>query len=143
MTRKIWLPGLEIWDFDLEVPYAMQAAVQWADDYCASNSEWLCAEFVARALHFAGEFPGLRNFANYRGFNLRLATGLYEALIEQGWRVSSPGTYCGEAGQVLIYLNGGALSHAALAIGGCKIDQHNPNRCGSNAYWGESVVLSK
>ena len=40
--------------------------------------------------------------------------------------------------QVLIY-NGD--EHAALAIGNCLLDQHNPARCGSGAQWGSNIVL--
>lgn len=31
--------------------YSSSNAVKYADSYCASHSEWLCAEFVARALN--------------------------------------------------------------------------------------------
>lgn len=31
--------------------YNGNAAVNWGNAYCGSHSEWLCAEFVARALH--------------------------------------------------------------------------------------------
>jgi hypothetical protein len=40
--------------------------------------------------------------------------------------------------QVLIYNND---EHAALAIGNCLLDQHNPARCGSGAQWGSNVVM--
>lgn len=40
--------------------------------------------------------------------------------------------------QVLIY-NGD--EHAALAIGNCQLDQHNPARCGSGSQWGSNIVL--
>ena len=31
--------------------YSPNAAVSWGNSYCGSHSEWLCAEFVARALN--------------------------------------------------------------------------------------------
>jgi hypothetical protein len=40
--------------------------------------------------------------------------------------------------QVLIY-NGD--EHAALAIGNCQLDQHNPSRCGTGSQWGTNIVL--
>jgi hypothetical protein len=35
----------------LTTSYSSSAAVKYADSYCASHSEWLCAEFVARSLN--------------------------------------------------------------------------------------------
>jgi hypothetical protein len=34
--------------------YSADSAVAWGGSYCAKDSEWLCAEFVARALHQGG-----------------------------------------------------------------------------------------
>jgi len=82
----------------------------------------------------------LRLYAQYYvGYNLRLVTDLHKALKAlYGWTESSAGTWCGSSGQVLIY-NGDA--HAALAIGNCLLDQHNPSRCGTASNWGTNIVL--
>jgi hypothetical protein len=113
-------------------------------------------------------FPGVSDYGNYNGFNLRYVPSLRQALLHYGWSQSSAGQWCGSAGQVsdyspysaeyrrfrddfkmdyeiipvlvqvLIYNND---EHAALAIGNCLLDQHNPARCGSGAQWGSNVVM--
>lgn len=125
--------------------YNADVAVSWANSYCAQDSEWLCAEFVARALHAAGEFPGLSDYGNYNGYNLRYVSQLHNCLLSLGWRqVTGSGYNCGDYGQVLIYnIDGDPDAHAALAIGGCRLDQHNPSRCGTSSNWGPNIVLGK
>ena len=120
--------------------YDGNAAVNYSNSYCGKNSEWLCAEFVARALHAGGEFPGVSDYGNYNGYNLRYVPDLHRALVHYGWSASGSGTWCGSAGQVLIY-NGD--EHAALAIGNCHLNQHNPSRCGTASNWGTNIVLKK
>jgi hypothetical protein len=124
--------------------YNADSAVSYANSYCGSNSEWLCAEFVAHALHHAGEFPGLTDYGNYNGYNLRMVSGLRSYLTSHGWSQSGTSNHCGSKGQVLVYnINGDPNAHAALAIGNCLLDQHNPSRCGTSSNWGPNVVLSK
>lgn len=119
--------------------YSKSAAVDYGDSYCAKDSDWLCAEFVSRALHAGGLFEGVSDYGSYKGYNLRSVTDLHKALKKlYSWTESSSGTNCGSKGEVLIY-NGD--EHAALAIGSCLLDQHNPSRCGTNAAWGTNVVL--
>ena len=84
-------------------------------------------------------FPGVTDFGKYQGFNLRWVPDLRQALLKMGWKQSSRGMNCGNAGDVIIYGND---DHAALAIGNCKLNQHNPNRCGGYSAWGTNVVLS-
>jgi hypothetical protein len=44
----------------------------------------------------------------------------------------------------LIYnIDGDPDAHAAVAIGGCQLDQNNPAHCGHSANWGPNKVLSK
>lgn len=119
--------------------YNPSAAVSWANGNCG-GTQGLCAEFVARALHQGGEFAGVSDYGNWNGYNLKYVPDLHRALLASGWSASSSGTWCGSAGQVLIY-NGD--EHAALAIGNCQLDQHNPSRCGSGAQWGTNIVLKK
>lgn len=125
--------------------YSADAAVSWGNSYCASHSEWLCAEFVARALHAGGEFPGLTDYGNYNGYNLRYVSQLHKCLLSLGWKqVAGTANNCGGYGQVLIYnIDGDPDAHAALAIGNCKLDQHNPSRCGTSSNWGPNIVLGK
>ncbi|RYH29426.1 hypothetical protein EON65_08505 [archaeon] len=131
-------------DFNSTVTYDANSALSWANGHCDSHSEWLCAEFVARALHAGGEFPGVSDYGNYNGYNLRLVSDLKKALLHDGWSASSQGTWCGSKGQVLIYnINGDPNAHAAFAIGDCKLDQHNPYRCGTSSNWGPNIVLKK
>ena len=122
--------------------YDSSTSVKWANSYCAKDSEWLwCAEFVARALNAGGMFPGVTDYGNYNGYNPiwgMFLTSTKPHLVHYGWSQSSSGTWCGSAGQVLIY-NGD--EHAALAIGNCLLDQHNPSRCGTNSQWGTNIVL--
>lgn len=127
-------------DYNATATYNAAAAVSYANSYCAKDSEWLCAEFVARALHAGGEFPDVKDYGNYNGYNLRYVPDLHKALIHYGWTASSSGVWCGSSGQVLIY-NGD--EHAALAIGNCQLDQHNPSRCGTSSNWGTNIVLKK
>lgn len=57
---------------------------------------------------------------------------------------SFTGNNCGNKGDVLIYnIDGDPDAHAAVALGNCKLDQHNPSRCGTAANWGPNKVLSK
>lgn len=131
-------------DANVSTTYDPNAALNYAHSHCGTNSEWLCAEFVARSLHAGGEFPGVTDYGNYNGYNLRLVSDLHKALVRAGWSASSQGTWCGNAGQVLIYnINGDPNAHAALAIGNCKLDQHNPARCGSTSNWGPNIVLKR
>jgi hypothetical protein len=120
--------------------YNAAAAVSYGNSYCGKDSEWLCAEFVARALHAGGEFAGVSDYGNWNGYNLRYVPDLHRALVNSGWSASGSGTWCGSSGQVLIY-NGD--EHAALAIGNCQLDQHNPSRCGTGSAWGTNIVLKK
>lgn len=86
-----------------------------------------------------GLFSGVTDYGNYKGYNLKYVPDLHQALKSlYGWTQSSSGTWCGSSGQVLIY-NGD--EHAALAIGNCLLDQHNPSRCGTNSAWGTNIVL--
>lgn len=129
---------------DANSTYNPSGAVSWGNSNCGAHSEWLCAEFVARALHAGGEFAGVTDYGNYNGYNLRMVSGLHSALLHYGWSGSSSGTWCGSSGQVLIYnIDGDANAHAALAIGDCKLDQHNPSRCGTSSNWGPNIVLKK
>eukprot|EP01031_Cornospumella_fuschlensis_P028689 gene28690-34636_t len=129
-------------DFNSTMAYDPNAALSYANSHCNTNSEWLCAEFVARALHAGGEFPGVTDYGNYNGYNLRLVSDLKKALLHYGWTASSQGTWCGSQGQVLIYnIDGDPNAHAAFAIGNCKLDQHNPSRCGTSSNWGPNIVL--
>ena len=76
-----------------ETGYNPSAAVDFANEYCAKDSEWLCAEFVAHALHHAGLFSGVTDYGNYKGYNLRMVTDLHKALKTlYGWYESSSGT---------------------------------------------------
>ncbi len=120
--------------------YNSGAAVSYGNAHCATDSSWLCAEFVARSLHAGGEFPGVTDYGNYNGYNLRYVPDLHRALKAAGWTQSSSGLNCGSSGNVLIYGND---DHAALAIGNCLLDQHNPSRCGTTANWGTNVVMKK
>ena len=120
--------------------YNSGAAVSYGNAHCASDSSWLCAEFVARSLHAGGEFPGVSDYGNYNGYNLRYVPDLHRALKAAGWTQSASGLNCGSAGNVLIY---GADDHAALAIGNCLLDQHNPSRCQTTANWGTNIVMKK
>ena len=125
--------------------YNADKAVSWGNSYCAQDSEWLCAEFVARALHAGGEFPGLTDYGNYNGYNLRYVSQLHKCLLGLGWKQVAGSAYnCGNYGQVLIYnIDGDPDAHAALAIGNCRLDQHNPSRCGTSSNWGPNIVLGK
>lgn len=130
--------------FAMNITYTPNSAVSWSNNNCATHSEWLCSEFVARALNAGGEFPGVSDYGNYNGYNLRLVSDLHKALIHYGWTASSSGVWCGSSGQVLIYnLNGDPNAHAALAIGNCQLNQHNPSRCGTSSNWGTNIVLKK
>lgn len=80
--------------------YSASAAVNWGNSYCNKDSEWLCAEFVARALNQGGMFPGVSDYGNYNGYNLRYVPDLHKALLHYGWSASSSGQWCGSAGQV-------------------------------------------
>ena len=121
--------------------YSPSTAVSWADDRCATHSEWLCAEFVAHSLHAAGMFPGVEDYGNYNGYNLKWVPDLHKALTHYGWSKSSTGQWCGDAGDVLIYIENGEEAHAALSIGNCLLDQHNPSRCGTSSKWGTNFVM--
>jgi hypothetical protein len=127
-------------DFNSTMGYNKDAALSFSHSHCNTNSEWLCAEFVAHALHNGGEFPGLSDYGNYNGYNLRMVSGLRKALLAAGWSQSGSSVHCGSAGQVLIY---GSDEHAAFAIGNCLLDQHNPSRCGTASNWGTNMVLSR
>lgn len=124
--------------------YNVDSAVSYANSHCATNSEWLCAEFTARSLHAGGEFPGVSDYGNYNGYNLRTVTGLRKALLSAGWKESGSSVHCGSRGNVLIYnINGDPYAHAAFALGNCLLDQHNPSRCGTSSNWGTNIVMSK
>jgi hypothetical protein len=45
--------------------------------HCATEPEQLCAEFVSHALNAGGMFPGVYDYGNYNGYNLRLVSGLH------------------------------------------------------------------
>lgn len=47
-----------------------------------------------------GMFPGVTDYGNYNGFNLRYVPDLHRALVHYGWSASSSGQWCGSAGQV-------------------------------------------
>jgi hypothetical protein len=47
-----------------------------------------------------GMFPGVSDYGNYNGYNLRYVPDLHRALLHYGWTASSSGTWCGSAGQV-------------------------------------------
>ena len=137
--------------------YNKTTAISYANAYCDKDSQWECAEFVARALNAGGEFPGIvkiflllnnptridifiiiliviyigvTDYSNYKGYNLKYVSGLRSCLQSVGWLITSESnSYCGNAGEVLIYdINGDPDAHAALALGNCKLDQHNPSR---------------
>ena len=110
--------------------------VSWANSNCAvgTHEEWLCAEYVARALMAGGEFADCTTaqIANCKGYNLRMAYGLRDALIARGWK-SQGGTKCTNIrGGVQIWTS---REHAALTLGSGKLDQHNPNHCSTNCDW--------
>ena len=46
--------------------YDSSASVKYANSYCASHSEWLCAEFVARSLNAGGLFSGVTDYGSLR-----------------------------------------------------------------------------
>jgi hypothetical protein len=48
-------------------------------------------------------FPGVSDYGNYNGFNLRYVPSLRQALLHYGWSQSSAGQWCGSAGQVSVY----------------------------------------
>lgn len=85
--------------------YNANAAVSWANNYCDSHDEWLCAEFAARALHEGGEFPGVTNYYNYNGYNLASTSSLHKYLLANGWAQTAGGgkSNCGSKGNILIY----------------------------------------
>jgi len=97
---------------------------------------------VARALHAGGEFSGVSDYGNYNGYNLKMVSGLHKALLHYGWTQSSAGTWCGSSGQVY-NINDDPDAHAALAVGNCLLDQHNPARCHTSSNWGPNIVLKK
>ena len=127
--------------------YNPDLAVSFANSYCAKDEEWLCAEFVSRALHAAGEFPGVTDYFNYNGYNLASTSSLHKYLLNNGWEQVAGGgkSNCGNYGNVLIYdVDGDPDAHTVLAIGNCLRDQHNPGRCGANAAYGDAnIVLAK
>lgn len=125
--------------------YDANKAVAWANEYCDKNQEWGCADFTARVLAAGGEFPGFVDSGNWNGYNLRWVGQLHQALLGQGWKqIGGRANNCGEYGDVLIYdIDGDPDAHAAFALGGCKLDQHNPSRCGTNSNWGPNIVLRK
>lgn len=45
--------------------------MNYGNQYCASHSEWLCAEFVSRALNAGGLFSGVSDYGNYKGGTAR------------------------------------------------------------------------
>ena len=45
-------------------------------------------------------FPGVTDYGNYNGYNLRYVPDLHRALVHYGWSASSSGQWCGSAGQV-------------------------------------------
>ena len=45
-------------------------------------------------------FPGVSDYGNYNGYNLRYVPDLHQALLHYGWSASSSGTWCGSSGQV-------------------------------------------
>ena len=56
-------------------------------------------------------FPGVSDYGNYNGDNLRYVPDLHKALIHYGWSASSSGQWCGSAGQVCpLY------AHALLSV---------------------------
>lgn len=71
--------------------YNPDAAVAWANAYCGKDSEWLCSEFAARAVHDGGAFPGLTDYTNYNGYNLLWVSQLHKALLAEGWQESGQG----------------------------------------------------
>ncbi len=71
--------------------YNPDATVSWANSQCGVNSQWLCAEFAAMAVHAGGAFPGLTDYTNYKGYNLRWVSQLHKALVAEGWTVSGQG----------------------------------------------------
>ena len=125
--------------------YDASKAVAWANSECDKDEQWGCSDFVARVLAAGGEFPGFVDSGNWNGYNLRWVGQLHKALLGQGWKqVGGTANNCGEYGDVLIYdIDGDPDAHAAFALGGCKLDQHNPSRCGTNSNWGPNIVLRK
>lgn len=125
--------------------YTINSAVTFANSNCATHSEWLCAEFVSRALNAGGEFAGVKDYGNYNGYNLKSVTSLHKALLNYGWaQIGGTASNCGEKGDVLIYnIDGDPNAHAVFALGSCKLDQHNPSRCGTSSNWGPNIVLRK
>jgi len=124
--------------------YNAGAAVNWANGNCGGDPDYGCSQFAAMAAHAGGAFPGLTSYTNYNGYNLRWVSQLHRALLDEGWHESGQGYNCGEAGDILIFnIDGDPDAHAAVAIGNCQLDQHNPARCGHSANWGLNKVLSK
>jgi len=48
-------------------------------------------------------FPGVTDYGNYNGYNLRYVPDLHRALVHYGWSASSSGQWCGSAGQVRMF----------------------------------------
>jgi len=127
--------------------YSPQSAQSWADDHCSRDSQWLCAEFTARALAAGGLFEKCspndtsKCFCNGPYGNLCSVSNLVKSIKSSGMKAKGSGSYnaCKNAkmGDVGIYLNEG---HASFMLGNCKIDQHNPNHCSSTADWDSPVI---
>jgi len=126
----------------------MANAIAFANTNCQPNvnKQWLCAEFVCRALNYGGFFPGgVSNYFNYQGVNLAWVPTLVPFLLKNGWYKVNNGQYGldpGQAGDIIVYsVNGDPLAHVALATGVNKNAQHNPNACNSFTNWGPHMLL--
>lgn len=106
--------------------YSGQEAVAWADGNCGSGSTE-CAEFVSDAIKHGGESC----FATW-------VPTLDSCLKGHGWSKGSSGG----VGSIVIWYDGKGPYHTAISKGGDKIDQHNPNRCGTSGSWGTHYFLN-
>jgi len=130
----------------IKYPYNMQKALAFSNAKCATDWQWLCAEFVARSLNAGGYFKkGVTNYSNYHGVALTRVSKLVPYLISHGWTALNGGKYgmkCGQPGDLYVFnINGDPYAHIAFATANCKNNQHNPNRCGNNSKWDDHMIL--
>ena len=117
--------------------YDVEKAIAYADANCQEGKPGLCAEFVSRSLHAGGLLPGASfDPSNYQGQNLRLVSVLVPYLLANGWTAGPVGNFGCARGNVIVYGDSPSpMKHVSLALGGDKLDQHNPNRCGTGSKW--------
>jgi hypothetical protein len=113
---------------------------------------YACAEFTARALAAGAYLPGLTAYASaasygsYKGYNLRLVTGLSNCLGAIGFKRQASSAAAVEAAYAVMGDGGeGAWSHACIGVSAAHVDCHNNARVdwpasgsffnGVNAVW--------